>query len=67
MFGGCLVKSLNARNLGNTEDGDLAAYPITLKKVKETYPEAKIVVPGHGRPGGIELIDYTIKLCHNEN
>ncbi len=65
LFAGCLIKSLNARNIGNIEDADLNAYPITLKKVKETYPDAKIVVPGHGRSGGLDLIDHTIRLCNN--
>ena len=65
LFGGCLVKSLNATNLGNTEEADLVSYPTTLKKVKERYPDAKIVVPGHGRPGGLDLIDHTIGLCNN--
>ena len=65
LFAGCLVKSLNAKDIGNTEDADLVNYPITLKKVKERYPDAKIVVPGHGRPGGLNLIDHTIRLCNN--
>lgn len=67
LFAGCLVKALNARNIGNTEDADLVNYPITLRKVKERYPDAKIVVPGHGQPGGIGLIDHTIELCNNKN
>jgi metallo-beta-lactamase class B len=61
----CLVKSLNARNLGDTEEGGLINNPATLKKVKERYSDAKMVVPGHGRPGGIDLIDHTIRLCNN--
>lgn len=65
LFAGCLVKALNAKNIGNTEDADLINYPITLRKVKERYPDAKIVVPGHGQPGGLDLIDHTIKLCNN--
>jgi metallo-beta-lactamase class B len=65
LFGGCLVKSLNAKDIGNTEDADLVNYPNTLEKVKERYPDAKIVVPGHGRPGGLDLIDHTIQLCNN--
>ena len=65
LFGGCLVKSQNARNLGNTKEADLISYPATLKKVKERYSDVKIVVPGHGWPGGIELIDHTIELCKN--
>ena len=65
LFGGCMVKSLNARNLGNVADADVENWPKTLEKVKQTYNKAKIVVPGHGRPGGIELIDHTINLCNN--
>jgi metallo-beta-lactamase class B len=65
LFGGCLVKSLNAKDIGNTEDADLVNYPTTLKKVKERYSDAKIVVPGHGQPGGLDLIDHTIRLCNN--
>jgi len=63
LFGGCLVKAQNAKNLGNISESDLAAYPKTLKKVKETYPDAKIVIPGHGQPGGLDLIEHTINLC----
>lgn len=65
LFGGCLVKSLNAMNLGNTEEADLINYPVTLKKVKERYSDAKIIVPGHGQPGGLNLIEHTIDLCNN--
>jgi metallo-beta-lactamase class B len=63
LFGGCLIKSLDAQSLGNTSDGDLVAYPATLKKVKAAYPNAKIVIPGHGDWGGLGLIDHTLKLC----
>ena len=63
LFGGCLVKSLNSRSLGNTKDGDLEAYPETLRKVRAAYPQARVVVPGHGRWGGTELIDHTLSLC----
>ncbi len=67
LFGGCMVKSQNARNLGNITDADVESWPKTLKKVKETFPDAKIIVPGHGRPGTMELIDHTIELCNNNN
>jgi len=63
LFGGCLIKSLDAQSLGNTSDGDLEAYPTTLQKVRAAYRQAKIVVPGHGDWGGPELINHTLKLC----
>ena len=67
LFGGCLIKSLDEQSLGNTSDGDLAAYPTTLKKVQAAYKNAKIVVPGHGNWGGSELIDHTLKLCSKKS
>lgn len=66
LFAGCLVKSLDSNSLGNTKDGDLAAYPATLRKVQAAYPHAKIVVPGHGDWGAPELIDHTLSLCQQE-
>ena len=63
LFAGCMVKSLESRNLGNTSDGDIVAYPETLSRLLNKFQEARIVVPGHGNPGGIELIEHTIKLA----
>jgi metallo-beta-lactamase class B len=67
LFGGCLIKSLDSQSLGNTRDGDLQAYPTTLRKVQAAYPHAKIVVPGHGAWGGPELIEHTLELCPGNN
>ena len=66
LFAGCMVKELNSKNLGNTADGDLAAYPQTIEKVLHKFPEAKIVVPGHGSYGGIDLIKHTKELLTNK-
>jgi len=62
LFGGCLVKSADSRTLGYLAEADLAAWPATLAKVKARYPEARLIVPGHGDPGGWELIENTLKL-----
>jgi len=63
LFPGCMVKRVGAKNLGFTADGDLAAYPHTLTKLIELFPLAEIVIPGHGKYGGIELIKYTLELA----
>lgn len=62
LFGGCLVKAADAANLGNTTEADLAAWSATLANVKERCPGARLIVPGHGDPGGPELIDHTLEL-----
>jgi metallo-beta-lactamase class B len=61
MFGGCLIKESGAGK-GNLEEANIQAWSATVAKVKEKYPDTKIVIPGHGKPGGTELLDYTFKL-----
>jgi metallo-beta-lactamase class B len=64
LFGGCLIKGVDAGK-GNLEDANLAAWSATVQNVKNNYPKVKTVIPGHGRLGGIELLDYTIQLFEN--
>lgn len=61
VFGGCLIKAMDAQK-GNLEDANVIAWPGTVSKLKQKYPGIEIVIPGHGKSGGIELLDYTIKL-----
>lgn len=61
MFGGCLVKETGATK-GNLEDANVSEWPATVLKLKQHYEQAKIVIPGHGKPGGTDLLDYTITL-----
>lgn len=62
LFGGCMVKSLDSADLGNTADANLEEWPKSLKKVLEKYKDAEIVVPGHGKSGTTEMIKHTIEL-----
>lgn len=61
IFGGCLIKADGATK-GNLEDANLAAWSGTVRLVKQRYPDARIVIPGHGPWGTTTLLDYTIKL-----
>ena len=61
VFGGCLIKEVGAGK-GNLEDANVAVWPETVRKLKQAYPQVGIVIPGHGKTGGVELFDYTIKL-----
>ena len=61
IFGGCMVKSMDAGK-GNLADANVEAWPGTIEKIKSICPSARIVVPGHGDAGGQELLDYTIAL-----
>lgn len=61
LFGGCMVKSLNATK-GYLGDANESQWSTTIEKIKQMYLDLKIVVPGHGDYGGTELLDYTAKL-----
>ncbi|KAF0139938.1 MAG: Zn-dependent hydrolase [Stygiobacter sp.] len=62
LFAGCMAKEVGSKNLGNTADADLTAYPETIKKVLNKYRNAEIVIPGHGEFGGIEILKHTLEL-----
>ena len=61
LFGGCLIKELNATK-GNLADANETAWAETATKVKAKFTDAEVVIPGHGELGNTDLIDYTIKL-----
>ncbi|TVZ51782.1 subclass B1 metallo-beta-lactamase [Dokdonia sp. Hel_I_53] len=61
LLGGCLIKPVDGSK-GNLADASIAEWSNTIRKVKETYPNTRLIIPGHGRRGGEELLDYTIRL-----
>lgn len=65
VFGGCLIKELEAGK-GNLEDANTHEWPMTVAKLKAKYGNTRIVIPGHGQAGGIDLFDYTIALFKDD-
>lgn len=63
LFPGCIIKSIDSRNLGNTSDGDLSEYPKTVEWIIRKFDDAVTVVPGHGSYGGPELLTHTLSLA----
>ncbi|MEO6286767.1 MAG: subclass B1 metallo-beta-lactamase [Dyadobacter sp.] len=61
MFGGCLIKELDAKK-GNLADANEKDWSATVSKIKSKYPDAQVVIPGHGNIGNTSLLDYTIAL-----
>ncbi len=65
LLGGCAVFEASRQVPGYVGDADLAAWPESIRRVRARYPEAKIVLPGHGVPGGLELLDHTIAVLES--
>jgi len=55
LFGGCMVRAY--AGLGNTADADLEHWATTAEAAARLMP--RLVVPGHGAPGGPELLEAT--------
>lgn len=64
LFGGCMIRAANTTALGNVADADVTAWPVSVRAVKARFgPMIRHVIPGHGAPGGPELLDHTIALA----
>ena len=62
LFGGCAIKGAQAQTLGNLEDAKLKDWPTSLNWIKMTYPDTRLIVPGHGKGADLSLIDKTLSL-----
>ena len=58
LYGGCAVRELATDTLGNTADADLESWPKAIRQAQSHYPDARLVIPGHGEPGGPELLEH---------
>ena len=57
-----MAKALTWNGLGFTGDANVPKWPETLRIVMNTFPDAKIVIPGHGDYGGLDIIEHTLTL-----
>lgn len=62
LFGGCCIKDMSSKDLGNLADADVKAWPSTIRKITKKFSKVKIIVPGHGAIGGSELMQHTQQL-----
>ncbi|MCL4160632.1 UNVERIFIED_CONTAM: hypothetical protein GTU68_037908 [Idotea baltica] len=63
LVGGCFIKGIESENLGYIGEASISAWPNSIDNLKSRYPEAKVVIPGHGRVGNLALLDHTKELA----
>lgn len=64
LFGGCMVKSADAKTLGNVKDAHIRDWPASIAAVETRYGSVtNVVVPGHGKPGDLRLLRHTSELA----
>ncbi len=62
LFGGCLIKSLDSKGLGNTNEAVIDDWDRTVLRIKKAYPSIKLVIPGHRAFGDLSLLNHTMTL-----
>ena len=62
LYGGCLVKSVEATDLGNVEEANIQEWPTTIKKIQAKFKNPKFIIPGHQSWTSKESLDHTLKL-----
>lgn len=62
MYGGCLIKSTEATNLGNLADADVDAWPITIRNLQRTCKNPAFIVTGHQDWTSKKSLDHTLQL-----
>jgi len=64
LYGGCLVRSENSKDLGYVGEASIKDWPNTIEKIFEKFPSVAIVVPGHGAVGDAQLLSHTQSLAN---
>ncbi len=62
LYGGCLVKSTENKNLGNVADANIKEWAPTITKVISKYPNPNYVIPGHFGWTSNDGLKHTLKL-----
>lgn len=62
LYGGCLIKGADARDLGYLGDANILQYEMTLKKVQKKCPDPKYIIVSHHDWDNNNSLKHSIKL-----
>ncbi|MES2654185.1 MAG: BlaB/IND/MUS family subclass B1 metallo-beta-lactamase [Bacteroidota bacterium] len=62
LYGGCLIKSVEAIDLGNLGDADTKQWPTTIKNIQNKFGKPLYVIPGHQDWTNKSALMHTLKL-----
>jgi metallo-beta-lactamase class B len=62
LYGGCLVKSIEAEDLGNLSDANVKAWAATIKNIQHKFGNPNYIIPGHLDWRSKESLTHTLNL-----
>jgi hypothetical protein len=66
LYGGCLVKSTENKDLGYIADANLGAWAPAIRRVMAKYPKPSFVIPGHFDWTSNRAMGHTRKLLQKK-
>lgn len=63
LYGGCLIKGADAKNLGNMEDANISQYETTLKNVDSKCKDPKFIIVSHSDWDNLNSLKHSISLA----
>jgi metallo-beta-lactamase class B len=63
LYGGCLIKGVEAPDLGYTADGNPAAYAATIRRLQAKFPNPAYVIPTHQRWESTQSVQHTLEMA----
>ncbi|WP_091505508.1 BlaB/IND/MUS family subclass B1 metallo-beta-lactamase [Flexibacter flexilis] len=67
LYGGCLIKSTEATNLGNLADANVKAWPQTISNLQKRYRKPKYIVTGHQDWRSTKSLEHTRRLLEQKS
>ncbi|MBL0336877.1 MAG: BlaB/IND/MUS family subclass B1 metallo-beta-lactamase [Chitinophagaceae bacterium] len=63
LYGGCLIKGADAKNLGFLGDANVRAYASTLKNVRDKFRNPAFIIISHSDWNNLNCLKHSIKLA----
>jgi metallo-beta-lactamase class B len=67
LYGGCLVKSTEAEDLGNLSDANVNAWATTIENIQHKFISPNYIIPGHLDWHSKESLTHTLLLIQEYN
>lgn len=62
LYGGCLVKSIDAADLEYVDEANILEWPKTIKSVQIKFKKPKYIITGHHDWTSLNSLNHTLKL-----
>lgn len=67
LYGGCFIKSTEAKDLGYLGDADVKEWEKSIKKVQSKFKSPKYIITGHDDWTDLQSLNHTLKLVQEFN